>query len=720
MCNKDILIENARFQLVVGEDCIAKSLVCKANGLELLAPGVKLPLFSLTEPRPFNNEIKLAHPNKRTVFRANRLRREGDKLIVGFELVLFEAVVALTETPNYITFTLEDFIIPEHAFGGLRMDTPPVDEFRLLQLPIAERKYFGEWLNVAHDDEVAVNVLGNSPYPEIDSERRDGYRVMFASARRGIKLKGNSAALIVSEKAELMDCIDAMEADYNLPRGVRSRRADTINASMYWTHNINPRTVDTHIAYAKKCGFRMMLIYNTAIVQNDYGYDHYGDYDFREEYPNGIEDLKAMIQKIRDAGITPGLHFLHTHIGLKSRYVTPEADYRLNLTRRFTLSKPLGMDETTVYVAENPECAVMHPDCRVLKFGTELIYYNGYTTEPPYCFTGCVRGHCNTYVRPHEAGQIGGILDISEYAATSVYVDQNTDLQDEIAAKLKAIYDTGFEFIYFDGSEGTNQPYDFHVANAQYRVYRTLAKQPLFCEGAAKTHFSWHMLSGGNAFDIFGPEVFKAKIAEFPAEEAPRMAQDLTRLNFGWWLFYKNTEPDMYEYGTSRAAAWDCPITMMEDLKAFEENPRTEDIFEIMSRWEDVRAKKWLTQAQKDLLKNTEQEHILLLNAKGAYELLPYDRIEGAAGGDKRVSAYVFERDGKTWAVCWHNAGSGVLELPLQDPDAVYAAQVDGEAIAVDTCAAGMKLPVAGRRYLQTSLSREALVQAFCAAKLQD
>ena len=110
--------------------------------------------------------------------------------------------------------------------------------------------------------------------------------------------------------------------------------------------------------------------------------------------------------------------------------------------------------------------------------------------------------------------------------------------------------------------------------------------------------------------------------------------------------------------------------------------------------------------------------HILLQNGAGEYELVPYDRIEGAAGGDKRVSAYVFERGGKIWAVCWHNTGSGILELPLRDPDAVYAAQIDGEAIAVERNADGMKLPVSGRRYLRTGLSREALVQAFCAAKL--
>ncbi len=52
-----------------------------------------------------------------------------------------------------------------------------------------------------------------------------------------------------------------------------------------------------------------------------------------------------------------------------------------------------------------------------------------------------------------------------------------------------------------------------------------------------------------------------------------------------WWAFYKDTQPDMYEYGTSRAAAWDCPITMMENIELFKSHPRTDDIFEVLRRW---------------------------------------------------------------------------------------------------------------------------------------
>jgi hypothetical protein len=53
-----------------------------------------------------------------------------------------------------------------------------------------------------------------------------------------------------------------------------------------------------------------------------------------------------------------------------------------------------------------------------------------------------------------------------------------------------------------DGSEGTGAPFEYHVPNAQWRVYRRLSPPPLFTEGAAKAHFSWHFQAGGNAFEV--------------------------------------------------------------------------------------------------------------------------------------------------------------------------------------------------------------------------
>lgn len=716
---KNIIIENDVFALTIDSACQVKSLIYKPADTECLTAVEDTPLFSVTQARPFNNEVKLAYPTKRTTFYANCVRREGNKLIVGFEIAPYEAVVEIKERPEYITFTLADFIVHPTDYEGICITPPPVEEFRLMQLPVTNREHFGEWLNVSWDEDIAVNVLATSPEARIDALRRNGYRILSADAVKGIRLKGCEAALIVSRTDRLLDVIDAIEEDYDLPRGVKSRRSDKINSSMYWTMEIEPATVDEHIALAKKGGFTNMLIYWGAIfAKGKVTYKYCNEYDYCDNYPKGYEDLKAMLDKIKAAGITPGLHILHSHIGTATRYVTPVADSRLNLTRHFTLSRPLGTEDTTIYVDRNPEGVTLHPKCRVLRFGGELIRYESYSEEYPYRFEGCVRGHFDTTVTTHPAGEIGGVLDVSEFGATSIYLDQYTDLQDEVAEKIAAFYKAGFEFVYFDGSEGVNAPYEYHVANAQYRVYQKLNPTPLFCEGAAKSHFSWHMISGGNAFDVFQPCEFKEMLRVHPAAEIHRMQEDFTRVNFGWWDFFSDTQPDQFEYGTSRAAAWGCPITLRAEVERGREvmkglfggYPRMDDCLEVLRRWEDVRAKHWLTPERKKTLKDLNQEHILLINEEGEYELLPYAPIENVP---EEIGAYHFERRGRQYAVCWHKSGESTLRLQLAAEEVVYEKELGGSIISFMVQENSVILPVSGRAYVSSNVSKEKFIQAF-------
>ncbi len=714
MQNQNVItVENNQFRLILSKDCKAKSLIFKPTGEECLDTIASLPFFSLTEERAFNNEIKLAHPLKKITLNANKVRREGNTLIVGFELVTFEAIVEIGEKSDYITFTLKDFILYPKSFGRLAMTPPPVSEFRLIQLPIKERENFGEWLNVAHGGGISIGVIATSPTARINAHKDRLSRIMTADALRGIELRGCTAAMIVSKTEDFLNCVEQIEIDFDLPRGVQSRKQDFMSASVYFLPEVSLKTVDKHIARAKKGGFSMMLLTHRAIFKVLRSYHLCGDYDFNDEYPGGFEDLKKLLQKIKDAGITPGFHFLHTHIGIQSRYVTPVLDHRLNLTRHFTLAKPLGEKDDIVYVEENPVDCPMHKDTRVLKFDGEAIYYEEFSTEYPYCFKGCKRGHFNTNVTPHALGTIGGILDISEFSATSIYLNQNSSLQDEIADKLAAIYDCGFEFVYFDGSEGTNPPFEYHVANAQYRVYKKLGKKPLFCEGAAKSHFSWHMLSGGNAFDAFPNDIFKAMIAEHPLKEAPRMANDFTRVDFGWWNYWADTQPDLYEYGTSKAAAWDCPITFRAYGEEQFNNPRNDDVFEVLRRWEDVRRKKWLTPAMKEMLKDPVKEYTLLINEQGEYELCEYTEIKLPEALSGNVAAFIFERQNKNYIVCWHKTGEGKLILPTEFSDAVYEKELGGKKLFLQTENNTTVFDLAGCAYFSTDASKNTLIEAF-------
>lgn len=677
-----IVLENEVFRLAVGKDVVAKSLIVKATGEECLAKAEPVPLFTATQDRPFNNEIKLIHPNKRTVYPACSLRRDGEFLIVGFPHRMYEAKVKVKLAPSYMAFELVDFICERKTtYDYLKMDIPPVTSFRVLQLPVADRLYFGDWLNASWDEKAAVCVAGASPHPDVDYGKRLGWKILFAELHSGIRLRGGCAALIAAPgKEAFLDAMDAFERDFGLPRGVAARRSEVIKEPiLHLAGFFAPEMIDEILVYAKRGGFRLMTFDYSHITKETYSYGRCGDYDWKKEYPNREADLKEVLRKVKAAGIRPGYHTLHSHIGLESRYVTPVADIRLNKTRRFTLAEPLPASTNTLAslgVLEPTTDVVMFAPCRVLQFGGELMSYESYTTQPPYRFLGVKRGVHKTRPTAHPRGEAGGILDLSEYGwPNSCYIDQNTDLQDEVAAKLANIYNCGFEYVYLDGSEGVNRPFNYHVANAQYRYWRLLKPEPLFGEGAAKTHFGWHMLAGANAFDSFGPEVFKEKILEFPCTQAPITQQDMTRVDFGWWSFRVpdlnakgakrtvGTQPDMWEFGMSKAVAWDCATTVTFWLERLRKHPRVDDILDTVRRWSDARRRGFVTEAWKKELRDRRKEHHLLDDGKGGYEFVEWEQLDVAGGKWAPVRAFLYEKDGRRHVVYWHVAGSGRLEL---------------------------------------------------------
>ena len=715
---ENIIIENENFILTLTADCTVRSLVNKKNGEECILSGVDLPFFSVTQDRPFNNEVKLAYMNKRTTFAANRVYREGERLVVGFEVIPYLAYVDVEIKDRYIAFTLSGFEVNMLDYPAA-MEMPPITAFNLCQIAVEKRHNFGQWINVCHTEKSRVAVVSTSPYALCDNECIGNIRIVSARCQRDIKLVGVSAALVVTEPDAFLDAIEDIEHDYGLPGGVQSRRNDLINASIYWTNTICPENVLEHIKYCKMGGFRLMLINYQAFFKKYAFFETCGDCDFRDSYPKGIEDARYVIETVRAAGIIPGFHFLHTHIGLKTRYASPVADHRLNLKCHFTLCRPLDKTDDVIYVNECPARAPLGtPDitvregevvvenaglnCQVLKFGGELIFYSGYSTEHPYCFTGCKRGYWDTNTVNHPEGEIGGVLDVSEYGGgMSAYLDQNSDLQEEYANKLAEIYKLGCEFIYFDGSEGTNLPYEFHIPNAQYRVYKAMGENPIFCEGAAKAHFGWHILSGANAFDIFPDEAFKKMIIKHPFKEALNMRYDYTRVNFGWWEFRKSTSVDIFEFGTSKAAALDCPGSVIFSLDALRTNPRTRDVLEVVRRWECVRATKWLTEEQKLMLSAPDKEFTLLINEKGKFELRECIKVNVAAN-NSRIGAYRFARCGENYVQLWDNESKSTLVIKA-GLIASYTNELGGDAIEYTVKDGFAYLPVSNRAYIRFS-----------------
>lgn len=711
----DIIIENAEMRLVIGSNGIARSLIHKGSGQECLMKDVNTPVFAITQNRPYDNEVQLAHPAKSKTFASDSIYRVGDDLIINFELIDYEATVGLKIVDDYIGFTLKKLEYHMADFGVKRKTH--IDEFALLQLPVKDRAHFGEWLNVVWDNDVAVNVLATDPYAKIDARKRNGYKILYAGGSAEVKVEGVGAALITTEKSKLLDRIDRVERDFNLPLGVESRRSKEYKNSYYELRNVTPQNIDDHIAFAKMGGFKQMVIYYTDFAVS------MGHFPWKPEYPNGMADLRQITQKIEEAGMLPGFHIHYSKAQKNDEYVTPVPDNRLNLRQVFTLAKDLEKEHTVIIVEENPDGVTLEEGRRFLKIGTELITFENYSTNPPYRFMGCVRGALNTTPVTRNTGDLFGLLDVDTWPIF-VRFNQKTDIQEEVAERLADIIkEAGFRFLYYDGAEDVPQPYWFYVSKAQLAVHEALEIKPVFSEGALKSHFSWHIITRGNAFDIFPPEFIKEATRKHPLAEMELVSNDFTSIDFGWIEYTVPGEktigiqPDMLEYVTSRAAGWSSIISLLGNLDHFRNHPRTADNLEVIRRWEEVRVTDFLTEEQKESLREPHQEHILLVNEEGNFELLPYEQIVNIANNSKGVRAFIFDRDNKTWVVYWHTSGEGNMELAVHAKKMTLFEDL-GKEISLGN-EENIVIPVGNRRYILFNLTKEEVIDLFSRAKIQ-
>ena len=728
----DVIIENEEMRLTISSDGIAKSLLFKPENEECLMQNIREPAFSIVVDINYSPYDDVLKANLMTMgeheFMVDSIYRKDNKIVAHFGIVDINAIINVDIKPAYIRFSIEDFVYsdskPELVTGGT---LPLIKEMWFLRLPVNERANFGRWLNVMWDDRIAINLQGTGPFTHIGSEKRPKYQILKAGSTSEVKLKEVGAALITTSSHNLLNRISHIETDFNLPQGVKNRRRKLAVSSSYWSgdaasNNVNPKNIDEHIEYAKKAGLRTFYVYYTAFSKAP------GHYDWRSEYPKGIDDLRDIVKKIENAGMVPGIHIHYNKAGITDKYVTPVPDSRLNQRRLFTLASSLEKSDTTILVEENPSGSMMEDGRRIIKIGQELISYSSYSTIPPFRFTGCERGILDSKSSSHPKGSKFGILNVDSWPIF-VLLDQNTGIQDEVAERLADIYrKAGFKFVYFDGAEDVHPPHWFNCSNAQWRVYSRLEPEPLFAGGAAMSHFGWHMLSRGNHYDShrWQPEEMKEAIREFPAAAAPRMAKNFTSTSFGRYQYFvpdKTTvgiQPDMLEYLASRAAAWDSPWILKGDIDAFKAHPRTSDNLEVVKCWEDAKACGWLTNEQKQMLRNLKQEHILLKDEQGEFELIPYKRIANVASGQKEIRAFVFERKNERYVVYWHTSDSKNMEIPVNPEEMILFEEwgKEGKTDFIEN-ENSVVIPVSHRRYVKSgTLSENELITAFQNAKI--
>ncbi len=696
-------------RLVLSSEGYAKSLLDKASGMECLdtVSGV-IPFCTLTQNRPYDNENFLMYPAKPKVFPSNKISFDGKSLRVEFENTADIAVIAVGDADDYLGFTLERVDYNVEKIGVKRRTE--IDALSFIQLPVKRRRHYGEWLNTTWDDKSGVCLMGTCPETRIDSYFDRGGLVMWAGADVNVSLSGVSAALVVSSGTDMLSKIGEVERDFNLPRGVQSRQDGKYLCSYYELRDVSLSNIDEHISYALKGGFRTMVIYYVDFAHTC------GNFLWNEHFPGGIEDLKKITAKIRKAGLVPGFHIHYSKVSIDDPYICSGVpDARMNYPLTLLLTSDALPEDTDLQVDGFVRGLYTEDGRRIVRIDDELVEYESVTSTRPFVLKNCKRGVLGTSASSHKSDVPVRLLDVDTWPRF-VRIDQNTDIQDEIASKLADIYyQAGFEFVYFDGAEDVPQPYWYNVSKAQISVYEKLSPEPLFSEGALKSHFGWHILSRGNAFDLFHPEDIRTAMRRYTLPCAERLSDDFTSVNFGWVDYLSPNEqtigmqPDMYEYICSKALAWDSPLSVMGKLDEIRSHPRTDDNFDVISRWENAKLEGIFTKEQKQILKSPDKEFILLYE-NGMPRFYEY---ELAIDSDV-VRAFSFIRNDKICMVYWAPGRSAETELKLPYDKLkghVKLTDINGKRINVQHKDGFLVLPLSGRRILETDLSADELVR---------
>jgi len=724
-----VVLETQNLRLEIRADGRLHGLTAKPLGTDLAWAAEPMPFASVYRGGDMTVDCQENYAEHQPpVYRggkcspASAVSLAGDTLTVRFAEANVTATYRITTNQHYLAFKLES------------LSGDPIDRIDLVQLRVKRLPNLGPWINVAYDDRFGVCLCAGNIKTDAGMKPYSNHVEMRAVATREVALEGATAVLFgcAQPKERFLDAMEIVEHDFQMPQGAKNRRSPVQQYSYLWC-NPTPDNVEQYIAVAKRAGFRMIFFSYWGFTEGA------GHFRFNKHFPRGVEDLKAVTDRIRTAGLKVGLHIHYNKADRTDPYVTPVPDERLRQVRGFTLAEALDDNAALIRVQENPDGCPLAEGRRILKVGKELISYRTFTTQPPYQFTGCERGHLKTTAGTHRAGDVAGLLDVDDWTKF-IRFDQTTDIQAEAARRIAEIVNaTGpYDMMYFDGAEDVQHPFWYQVVKAQYEVYRLIEPPPPVCETAMNSHFGWHIMSRGNAYDLDGGHI-KNFCHEIACRTAPIRALDFTRMEFGWiFKLYRNMGPDTLEYVASRGAGWDCPFSLSLTLDQVAAHPRAEDCFEVIKTWEDARLGGKLTEDQRAMLRTqkdhryikmwdaafrpewtnawskadfNDQEHHLFLNEKGDYELVPIQEVRGVAGGG--VKAFIFQRGSQphdTYVLAWATEAETRLKLALS-PRVLTVMRPFGTTAPFETEQSSVVVPLSTRRYLR--LAETGLDQAI-------
>jgi len=598
--------------MIVGDNGTILSLQEKGSGRELLdAPYSVLAVESASGKR----------------FQARRLRHEDGLLIADFPRGAGSAAIRVEAKDQYFAVT------------AAKLDVPEAQRFTFFQLAPAPNEYLGNMAGLTSDE--ASGVCLRSLGLEVDTSFHSPAPRFRASTTAEHGLVGPRIGLAAGPRAQLIPMLRAMAENEPVPKspcgGPWAMGAAETRGS-YLFADMAAKDADAWIELARRGGFTNIHLHGWWTTL--------GHYEPRAAYfPNGLADMKATADRIRAAGLKPGIHTLTACISTNDPWVTPVPSPHLIATNRYTLAKPLSADDKTIYVNEPPGADhdiiwSYSSNGNALRVGSELIRYSAISRTAPYAFLECERGAFKTQAAAHAEGTA---VDYLQQRYLAFYPDPQSPLADELADCIARVYnECGMEMIYFDGSEGMRSR--FGIDTMRWKIFQRLHGG--VTEASCWGHNSWWIHSRLGAWDH--PVWAVKQFHDQHISQAGRFRKsDLLEPQLGWWAprgpsnIARGHFPDELEYFGAKNLSIDGPMSIQGvNVSSRPWNARLEEQFTILGWYERMRLARYFDEPTLQRVGEPGKDFRLRLNAAGQWQFTPAQlakhRVSGLGNGSER------------------------------------------------------------------------------------
>ena len=334
--------------------------------------------------------------------------------------------------------------------------------------------------------------------------------------------------------------------------------------------------------------------------------------------------------KIRAAGLEPGMHNLSTFMNPTDPYCSPVPHEDLAIQGMTTLGRDLGLDDKQVVLASGAARDVYDVDIvsrkpipKVVRIGNEFIQYRAASENDPMVLLDCVRGAWGTRAAAHKTGDPVGKLMTHKY---KVFFP-DIELLPEIARNLaQSCNRSGIRSVSFDGLEGTRMTGHGMYSQALFAwtFWNTLEDKQFISSSSRPGEFYWYLNSHQSWGEPHG-EGFRHDRGYYEGKIAGRI-KDLLIPNYipyrlGQYQFSKLSTITDIEWLMTKCAGlgggFDLYITPNE-YEASGEFGR--QVMETIRLWEEARLKDVFTPEQKRAMEKYETVFRLKKKADGGFE----------------------------------------------------------------------------------------------------